>query len=174
MGRAKRKKHPCPHCGKTFRGVKGFQYHIDEYVCRQSERPGGPVIKGKRKMTNTIDDENDVTNSAVVVPENNDRQSERPGGLVVRGKRKVRKIQNDDTDAVSENNDKEELDQADDDEPITKAITIKSTATKKQHKKIRGSLKDRTCPICKNVFTSIAGKTYHFSKYIYFYIIFYS
>lgn len=174
MGRAKRKKHPCPHCGKTFRGLKGFQYHIDEYVCRQSEKPGGPVIKGKRKVIEIIeDDEHDDTNTAVVVTENNDRQSERSGGLPVRGKRKVRKIENDDTDAVSENNDKEELEQADDEEPITKAITIKST-TKKQHNKIRGSLKDRTCPICKNVFTSIFGKTYHFSKYIYFYIIHYS
>ncbi|KAL7558781.1 hypothetical protein ACA910_018285 [Epithemia clementina (nom. ined.)] len=39
----------CPHCSKIFQYSKGLSYHVDNYVCRQNDRPGGPKIKGKRK-----------------------------------------------------------------------------------------------------------------------------
>ena len=40
----------CPYCSKAFATPYGAQYHIDHYVCRQQERPGGPVAKGRRRV----------------------------------------------------------------------------------------------------------------------------
>ena len=39
----------CPHCSKIFQHLKGLSYHVDNYVCRSEERPGGSAMKGKRK-----------------------------------------------------------------------------------------------------------------------------
>lgn len=54
----KRKRNPnpksdgiCPYCQRVFSTASGLQYHVANFVCRQSERPGGPVIKGKRKVS---------------------------------------------------------------------------------------------------------------------------
>jgi hypothetical protein len=39
----------CPHCQKLFTVKPGLDYHVDNFVCRPTLRPGGPVVKGKRK-----------------------------------------------------------------------------------------------------------------------------
>jgi hypothetical protein len=39
----------CPHCQKIFTVKPGLDYHVDNFVCRPTLRPGGPVVKGKRK-----------------------------------------------------------------------------------------------------------------------------
>jgi hypothetical protein len=41
----------CPHCHKQFAVLSGLQYHVDHFVCRPAERPGGPVQKGRRKLS---------------------------------------------------------------------------------------------------------------------------
>lgn len=41
--------HTCPHCQKHFTVEYGLRYHVDNYVCRPDERPGGPKKKGRRK-----------------------------------------------------------------------------------------------------------------------------
>lgn len=41
----------CPHCHKAFKIASGCRYHVDNYVCRQELRPGGPVKRGKRKAS---------------------------------------------------------------------------------------------------------------------------
>jgi hypothetical protein len=56
---ASRKKHrnthiadlTCPHCDRVFSIREGLSYHIVNYVCRQDERPGGPIQRGRRKKT---------------------------------------------------------------------------------------------------------------------------
>jgi hypothetical protein len=40
----------------------------------------------------------------------------------------------------------------------------KSEKTDSGYRKIRGELEDRTCPLCKRVFTSILGRNYHVDK----------
>ncbi|GKY93518.1 hypothetical protein MPSEU_000319200 [Mayamaea pseudoterrestris] len=41
----------CPHCSKSFKVATGYLYHVNNFVCRQELRPGGPVRKGKRKAS---------------------------------------------------------------------------------------------------------------------------
>ena len=41
----------CPKCGKKFGSSLGLQYHVDHFVCQPLLRPGGPVVKGRRKVT---------------------------------------------------------------------------------------------------------------------------
>lgn len=79
----------CYHCRREFTTVPGLKYHVDNFVCRQDIRPGGPVKKGKRKA---------------------------------------------------------------------------SEASGNEYKKIRGNIKERTCPDCGRVFTSTLGLNYHFEK----------
>jgi hypothetical protein len=43
----------CPHCQKDFTVKPGLDYHIENFVCRPTLRPGGPVLKGKRKTAGT-------------------------------------------------------------------------------------------------------------------------
>jgi hypothetical protein len=40
----------CQYCNRKFQGKAGLRYHVDFFVCRPNQRPGGPVRKGKRKM----------------------------------------------------------------------------------------------------------------------------
>jgi hypothetical protein len=39
----------CAHCQKVFTVKPGLDYHVENFVCRPTLRPGGPVVKGKRK-----------------------------------------------------------------------------------------------------------------------------
>jgi hypothetical protein len=39
----------CSHCQKVFTVKPGLDYHVDNFVCRPTLRPGGPVVRGKRK-----------------------------------------------------------------------------------------------------------------------------
>jgi hypothetical protein len=41
----------CPHCRKVLSSALGLQYHVEQFVCRPALRPGGPVIRGRRKTT---------------------------------------------------------------------------------------------------------------------------
>jgi hypothetical protein len=41
----------CPHCQKVFISKLGLDYHVNNFVCRSTLRPGGPVVKGKRKKS---------------------------------------------------------------------------------------------------------------------------
>jgi len=41
----------CPYCDKVFSVKDGMQYHVDNFVCRPTLRPGGPVQKGRRKIS---------------------------------------------------------------------------------------------------------------------------
>lgn len=38
----------CFHCKKSLANAYGLQYHVENFVCRPLERPGGPVKKGRR------------------------------------------------------------------------------------------------------------------------------
>ena len=39
----------CPYCNKRSVSSFGLRYHVDNFVCRPSERPGGPVKKGSNQ-----------------------------------------------------------------------------------------------------------------------------
>jgi hypothetical protein len=54
----------CQHCHKRFTSAPGLQYHLDQYVCRPTLRPGGPIIRGRRKKR--PNDELEVNASAKV------------------------------------------------------------------------------------------------------------
>jgi uncharacterized Zn-finger protein len=41
----------CSHCQKKFTVKPGLDYHVNKFVCRPTLRPGGPVVKGKRKKS---------------------------------------------------------------------------------------------------------------------------
>jgi ribosomal protein S27AE len=42
----------CPHCRKVLSSALGYQYHVDHFVCRPTQRPGGPIVRrGRRKST---------------------------------------------------------------------------------------------------------------------------
>lgn len=43
--------HTCPHCHKEFTSAGGLNYHTKSFVCRPNLRPGGPVKKGRQKVT---------------------------------------------------------------------------------------------------------------------------
>jgi hypothetical protein len=59
----------CQYCNRKFQGKAGLRYHIDFFVCRPNDRPGGPVRKGKRKVVTTgtastaADDDADAANT---------------------------------------------------------------------------------------------------------------
>ena len=38
----------CSHCNKRLANAYGLQYHVENFVCRPFERPGGPVKLGRR------------------------------------------------------------------------------------------------------------------------------
>lgn len=39
----------CPHCGRLMGSAGGLHYHVNNFVCRPKERPGGPAQRGRRK-----------------------------------------------------------------------------------------------------------------------------
>jgi hypothetical protein len=41
----------CAHCQKVFTVKPGLDYHVENFVCQPTLRPGGPVVKGKRKKS---------------------------------------------------------------------------------------------------------------------------
>jgi hypothetical protein len=154
MGRVRNrlqpKKFSCPHCDKSFQVEKGRDYHVDHYVCRSSERPGGPVVKGRRKVVVKLGSD-DIPSSSSVVPDTKHTIEENDKG-VLQPDEQANRI---DTDAATSL------------PPIelcNNNITNVSSSKKTIYKKIRGSLKDRTCPTCQAVFTSVNGREYHCSK----------
>ena len=42
----------CPHCHKKLSSALGYQYHVDQFVCRPTLRPGGPPqSRGRRRKS---------------------------------------------------------------------------------------------------------------------------